>query len=213
MTLSDRAHRIVDGTHLVYLGLLPALATFAILAEHGHSAVWLAFFGGIIAVSVYLAVAVSYTRSPGSLIAALLILLDGPVCALLAQSDGKPSFSFAIESFLIEGIAIWLAIIWLAVTTNRPTQEQRIATIGFACIAVGTMLSVFWPYLRGSVWGDWQKSGWLAVGIVEAVLTRHYLLETDEVVRGEGISAPYIGILLFVWIAALIAGNVLHEVL
>ena len=105
MTWSERAHRIVGGMHLVYLGLLPALATFAILAEHGHRAIWLVFLGGIVAVSVYLAVAVSYTRSPGSLIAALLILLDGPVCALLAQSEGAQPFSFAIESFLIRSLS------------------------------------------------------------------------------------------------------------
>jgi hypothetical protein len=125
-------------------------------------------------------------------------------------SGGHP-YAFAIDSFLVDGVAIWVAIVWLAVTTSRPTEEQRIATVFFALVAVVTVISVFWPYLRESVWGEWNRLGWLLIGMIEAVIACHYLLKTDEVVRDEGVSAPYIGILLFVWIAALIAGNVLHE--
>ncbi len=213
MVSLDRIHRIFERVHLVYLGLLPTLATFAVLITYGHPAIFLVFLGGIVAVSVYLAMVVSYTRPPGSLAVALFILLDGPICAALAQLSGGNPYAFAIDSFLIDGVAIWLAIVWLAVTTSRSTEEQRIATVFFALVAVVTVFSVFWPYLRESVWEEWKKLGWLVVGMVEAFIARHYLLEADEVVRDTGVSAAYIGILLFVWIAALIAGNVLHEIL
>jgi hypothetical protein len=212
MTWLDRIRRVIEGVHLVYLGLLPALATFAVLVSYGHPFIFLMFLGGIVAVSVYLAVVVSYTRSPSSLAVALFILLDGPVCAILAQLAGGNPYSFAIDSFLVDGVAIWLAIVWLAVTTSRSTEGQRIATVFFALVAVVTVFSIFWPYLRESVWGEWKKLGWLTVGMVEAFIARHYLLEADEVVRDTGVSAAYIGILLFVWIAALITGNVLHEI-
>jgi hypothetical protein len=56
--------RILDGIHLVHLGLLPALATLSALVAHGHAVPALLFFVGIV-VSVYLAVVISYT-SPRS---------------------------------------------------------------------------------------------------------------------------------------------------
>ncbi|MCP4542724.1 MAG: hypothetical protein GY832_36845 [Chloroflexi bacterium] len=209
----DRIHRIVERVHLIYLGLLPALATFAVLAAYGHPVILLVFLGGIVAVSVYLAVVVSYTRSPSSLAVTLFILLDGPVCAVLAQLSGGAPYAFAINSFLVDGLAVWVAIVWLAVTTSRPTEGQRIATVFFALVAVVTVISVFWPYLRESVLGEWNRLGWLLIGMIEAVIARHYLLKADDVVRDQDISVPYILILLFVWIAALTAGNVLHETL
>ncbi len=204
-------HQVVENARLAYLGLLPALATFAVLRVYGHALPFLVFLGGIVVVSVYLAVLVSYTRSSSPAVA-LFTLLDGPVCALLAQLGGGNPYSFAIDSFLVDGIAVWLAIVWLAVTTSRPTKEQRIATLFFALLAVGTVFSVFWPYARASVWGHWGKLCWLTIGIVEAVIAHHYLLKADEVVRDEGVSARYIVLWLFVWIAAMITGNVLHEI-
>ncbi len=206
-----RPHQVIESARLVYLGLLPALATFAVLTVYGHRFPFLVFLGGIVVVSVYLAVVVSYTRSSSPAVA-LFTLLDGPLCALLAQLAGGNPYSFAIDSFLVDGITIWLAIVWLAVTTSRPTKEQRISTVFFALAAVGTVFSVFWPYARESVWGEWGKLCWLTIGIVEAIITHHYLLKADEVARDEDVSVPYIVILLFVWIAALIAGNVLHEI-
>ena len=106
----DRIHWITERAHLVYLGLLPALATFAVLVVYGHPFMFLVFLGGIVAVSVYLAVVVSYTCSPSSLAVALFILLDGPVCAALAQLSGGNPYAFAIDSFLVDGVAIWAAI-------------------------------------------------------------------------------------------------------
>jgi hypothetical protein len=218
VTSPGRTRRAVEILHLVYLGLLPALATFSILVVYGHPAPLLLFVGGIIAVSVYLAVVIGYTRPANSLGAALFTLFDGPLWAVLSRSVKETpippainAFSFAINAFLIDGVAIWIAIVWLAVSTSRPTKEQRIATVGFALVAVVSILFAFWPYIRENVWEEWTQLFWLMMGVVEAVIARHYLLEADEVVRKEMVSVAYILILLFVWIIALSAGNIVNE--
>jgi hypothetical protein len=218
VTSPGRTRRAVEILHLVYLGLLPALATFSILVVYGHPAPLLLFVGGIIAVSVYLAVVIGYTRPANSLGAALFTLFDGPLWAVLSRSVKETpippainAFSFAINAFLIDGVAIWIAIVWLAVSTSRPTKEQRIATVGFALVAVVSILFAFWHYIRENVWEKWTQLSWLVMGVVEAVIARHYLLEADEVVRKEMVSVAYILILLFVWIIALSAGNIVNE--
>jgi hypothetical protein len=218
VTSPGRTRRAVEILHLVYLGLLPALATFSILVVYGHPAPLLLFVGGIIAVSVYLAVVIGYTRPANSLDVALFTLFDGPLWAVLSRSVKETpippainAFSFAINAFLIDGVAIWIAIVWLAVSTSRPTKEQRIATVGFALVAVVSILFAFWPYIRENVWEEWTQLFWLMMGVVEAVIARHYLLEADEVVRKEMVSVAYILILLFVWIIALSAGNIVNE--
>jgi hypothetical protein len=218
VTSPGRTRRAVEILHLVYLGLLPALATFSILVVYGHPAPLLLFVGGIIAVSVYLAVVIGYTRPANSLDVALFTLFDGPLWAVLSRSVKETpippainAFSFAINAFLIDGVAIWIAIVWLAVSTSRPTKEQRIATVGFALVAVVSILFAFWPYIRENVWEKWTQLSWLVMGVVEAVIARHYLLEADEVVRKEMVSVAYILILLFVWIIALSAGNIVNE--
>jgi hypothetical protein len=208
----NRMRRAVENVHLVYLGLLPALATFSVLLAYGHPSFLVFFFGGVVTVSVYLAVVASYTRPTNSLGIALFVLLDGPFWAALSFAARGILFSFAIDAFLIDGVAIWLAIVWLALSTSRPTRGQRIATLGFALVAVGSILFAFWPYLCENVFGDWVRLLFLVVGIVEAFVARHYLLNADKVVRNTTSSAMYIVILLFVWIAAMCAGNVLHEI-
>jgi hypothetical protein len=61
------ALRVVDWAHLVYLGVLPALATFSLLYAYGHAAPLLLFLGGTVAVGVYLAATYSYTPRPRTL--------------------------------------------------------------------------------------------------------------------------------------------------
>jgi hypothetical protein len=107
----SRMRHVVENVHLVYLGLLPALATFSLLLVYGHSAPLLLFFGGVVAVSVYLAVVISYTRPANSLGVALFTLLDEPFWAVLSYAAGGVLFSFAIDAFLIDGVAVWLAIV------------------------------------------------------------------------------------------------------
>ena len=59
-----RLLRVVDYAHLVYLGVLPSLATFSLLYAYGHPAPLLLFLAGTAAVGVYLAAVYSYTPRP-----------------------------------------------------------------------------------------------------------------------------------------------------
>ena len=74
--------------YLSYLGILPALATFAILWRFGHPHPFLVFLGGVVAVSVYLAAIYSYTQLPKQLLPALMMLLDGPSTELGSSPTG-----------------------------------------------------------------------------------------------------------------------------
>jgi hypothetical protein len=78
---------------------------------------------------------------------------------------------------------------------------------------MATMLSTFWPHIRENVLQEWDRPLWLGVGLVEAIIVRHYLLRAETVVRSGDKVTMYIVTLLFAWIAAMIAGNVLHETL
>jgi hypothetical protein len=211
MSQHSRLLRILDGIHLVYLGLLPALATLSALLAHGHPAPTLLFFGGIVLVSVYLAVVFSYTSPSRSIGIALLTLLDGPIFVALSQLSGGAWVSFAINGFLVDGVAIWLAILWLALTTSLPTQGQRWATVAFGLIAMATMLSTFWPHIRDNVLQAWDVLLWLGVGLIEAVVARHFLLRAGTVARDTDRTTLYIVAMLFAWVAAMIAGNVLYQ--
>ena len=74
---------IVDKTHLIYLGLLPCLATVAVLRIYSFPLPFLLFLFGVAGVGIYLAVTWSYTPAPRSLFGGLWMLLDGPLFVLL----------------------------------------------------------------------------------------------------------------------------------
>lgn len=201
----------LDKAHLIYLGLLPAWATWVTLSAYGHRFPFLVFLGGIVIVSVYLAVVASYTQPATSTGVALLTLFDGPLWAASARFAGRPISSFAVDAFLIDGVAIWVAIAWLAVSTSRPTRGQRVATLFFAAAALMTASSLFWPYLRANLCGNWPSLGWLLLGTGEAVAARHFLLEKDDVLRDTDFSMRYILVFLLLWLAAMIGGMVAYE--
>jgi hypothetical protein len=196
--------------HLIYLGLLPSVATFALLYTYGHPAPFLLFLGGIVAVSVYLAVIISYTAIPSSPWLSLLILLDGPAWAtlsLLSKRVGLPVF--AIEGFLIDGTAIWLSTLFLALRSYKPTTGQRVASVALMIVALAATTSLVWPYLQDVLWGEWLSLLWLGLGIIEALIVNYKLLERDVVVRNSDSSTLYIAVLVMVWVGSLV-GNAFH---
>lgn len=184
--------------HFSYLGLLPALATFACFVHYGHPAPFLLFLGGTATVAVYLAVTINYVPVPQATGLMLLALVDGPFVALMSTSAPitPDIFVVAIHSFLIDGISVWLIIAWLALTTDRPTPDQRVATIILVLIAVATVLSLVGPYVLAELWGQWVQTAWLSIGIVEALCAYYYLLCSDHVVRSPGTSSVYVVIFL-----------------
>ncbi|HEX8749415.1 MAG TPA: hypothetical protein VF717_19720 [Pyrinomonadaceae bacterium] len=205
-----RLTNVLGKAHLVYLGLLPSFATFALLYTYGHPAPLLLFLGGTVAVSVYLAVIISYTRIPSSSWLSLFIILDGPAWVMLSLLYREMRLPvFAIEGFLVDGTAIWLSTLILALRSDKPTPGQRAASVGFMLVALAATASLVWPYLRAVLWGEWLSLSWLGMGIVEALIVNYKLLERDEIVRNSDYASVYIAVLVMVWVGSLL-GNAFH---
>ena len=206
--------RALDCAHLVYLGLLPAGATFTLLYAYGHPLPFLLFLAGTAAVGVYLAVTYSFTPRPRTVGLALLVLLDGPAWAVLSLmlKDARP-LAFAVEGFLVDGTAVWASILVLAARSRLPTRGQRVASVGFMLAALAAVYSLAWTYLRGTLRGPWGAASLflLGLGAAQGALTRYRLFEREKVTRDSDSAAAYIVALVVAWLAALIAGNVLHE--
>ncbi|MFL6253757.1 MAG: hypothetical protein ACJ74T_01920 [Pyrinomonadaceae bacterium] len=213
MRLSDDTSRLtfaVGYANLVYLGLLPALATFGVLYAYGYTgpSFILLLIGGAAAVGVYVAVLFCYMPLPKSLGWALLALLDGPVWALLSLSSRRLfPLGFAVEAFIVDGAAVCLSV--LVVAYSRAVSRAAVA--GWMLVALAAGGSLVWPYFRDHLWGQWVSLCWLGGGIVESFVAYSKQLERDKPVRAPDTAAVYIVILLMVWVGALIAGNVLHE--
>lgn len=205
-----RLNQLTEWAHLGYLGLLPALATFAVLVRFGHRWPFVIFIGGTVAVSVYLAATISYTRMPAQLPVALFMLIDGPLVVWLAQRGEIDPLGFLIEGYLVDGTAVWLGILFLALRSPLPTTEQRWASVGFMLAAILTTSSLFWPYIEGELWGNWARLGPLLLGLVEGTVLQFGLAREDEVQRSA--AAPvYIGVLLILWVGLMFAGNIGFE--
>jgi len=197
--------------YLIYLGLLPVLATFAISVAYGARFPMLIFLGGVGAVGVYLAATYSYTRLPNRLLPLAGMLLDGPLFVLVALQDGFHPLAFAIEGYLIDGTAIWVTILILAGMSPLPTPGQRAASIFIMVVALVVTTSLFWPYVRDYIWGDWTHLAWLMGGIVEASVASFLIVRRDEVLRQDDGSILYIGGLVMLWVIALFAGLALND--
>ena len=205
-SLLERAHRS-------YLGLLPALATFALLRQYGHPAPFWLFLGGTVAVSVYLAAVAHYTPPPDSIAQGVLVLLDGPLWLLAVQlTHTRPvlPLGFAVETFVLEGSVVWLAILWLALTSPWPTRGQRWASVGLMLIAVGVIGALTWPYLQAT-FGAGLRGLWLLAGSLQAVIGRVKALgRSPRSAHDADASIRYIVGCIGAWIAALSLGIILH---
>lgn len=205
-------HAFFSKLYLIYLGLLPALATFAVLWAYGYPLVFCLFLVGVAAVGVYLAAVMSYTHIPPSLPWLLLALLDGPLFVLISLRNHFHPLAFAIEGFLIDGSAIWLSILFLAFVSGLPTREQRLASIAIMLVILGLLGSFFWPYWQEFLWGNWYRVFWLAVGILQAIWLNFNRFLRAEVQRSESDGGIlFIVGLLLIWLIALIAGASLHN--
>jgi hypothetical protein len=209
LEIKSRLTLILGHVHLIYLGILPALATFGLLYTYGYPSPLFIFLliGGTAAVSVYVVVLFSYAPLPPSLGWAIFVLLDGPMCALLSLSSKRVfPLGFAVEAFIVDGIAVCLSILVIAYKWGGAN-----AAVGWMLLALTATASLVWPYFRDDLWGQWVSLGLLVGGILEATLVRSQQLERDEAARHPDTVAVYIVILLLTWVGAMIAGNVLHE--
>jgi hypothetical protein len=208
-----RLLRALDRAHVVYLGILPVVATFSLLYAYGHPAPMLLFLAGTAAVSVYLAATYAFTPRPRNVFVALFVLLDGPAWAALSLflKDARP-LAFAVNGFLVDGTAVWVSVLVLALRSDLPTREQRWASVGIMLVALAAVYSLAWPYCRDLSHGRWGAASLflLALGAAQGALTRYSLYEGERVVRDENANAAYIVVFIVAWIASLMAGNALH---
>jgi hypothetical protein len=211
MNLSDRLIPIIDKIHLWYLGLIPSLATFMVLAQYGSKVPILLFIGGIAAVSVYLVTIFAYDPPIQSLNWGLLAVVDGPIFALFSARSTVAPWGFAVHTFLVDGTAIWTAILFLAMVSPLPTKNQRLASIGFMITAVAATAWLLWPFLQEYLWGHWVSLFWVAAGIAEATAVRFLAFAKEEVSREGDPSFNYLLPLLLIWLASFILGNLAYE--
>ncbi|MEZ4645399.1 MAG: hypothetical protein R3E31_22145 [Chloroflexota bacterium] len=196
-------------SYLIYLGLLPSLATLAVLWQYGYKFPFLLFIGGIVAVSVYLVATYSYTHLPTRLLPMLFFMLDGPFFAFLSMRSKVHPLGFAIETYLIDGTDIWLSILILALVSPLPTSGQRIGSVFFMAVAVAMTTSLFWPYITAELWGQ-PRAIWLLLGLGTAVISQFITFKQENMARTDDSSGYLIG-LLILWLGAMFAGLLLHH--
>ncbi|GAB4279371.1 MAG: hypothetical protein Kow0080_31630 [Candidatus Promineifilaceae bacterium] len=211
MNRFDHLLPLIDKIHLWYLGLIPSLATFMILAHYGSKAPMLLFIGGAAAISVYLVVIFAYDPPVQSLNWGVVAIADGPLFALASAHSTLAPWGFAVHTFLVDGTAIWAAILLLAIVSPLPTKNQRLAAVGFMATAVAATVWLFWPYLQEHLWGQWGSLFWITVGITEATAVRFPAFAKEEVSREGDPSLSYLLPLLLIWLASFIIGHLAYE--
>ena len=205
--------QVIDRFHLLYLGLLPCLATVAVLRAYSYPLPFLLFIFGVAGVGIYLAVTWRYTSVPSSPLVGLWMLLDGPLFVLVGgRGEQVVPLGFAVEAFFVDGLAIWSAILFLAMVSWKPTRGQRVASIVILVVVLGVTGTLFWPYVRDVIWGRWLLVASLAAGFAEGTYMRVRTLDTGAVVRETGDrDILYIAGLVMLWVASMIAGMALYR--
>ena len=210
-TVQQRVVQIANQVHLVYLGLLPSVATFVLLQTYGHQAPFLLLIGGVVLTAVYLAVTYSYARLPTSVPASLWALIDGPLFALAAPRTAKGPLSFAVNGFLIDAVAFWCAIVVLAFVASEPLPWQRVASVGLGLLALAALASLAAPYVLHILETSTWATLWLPLGILEGTALIYPLLHAGDLERADGDGAGvYIAVMIVIWVAAMCAGVALH---
>jgi len=211
--LRQRLGHATGRLHLIYLGLLPSLATFALTRTYGFRLPAPLFFVGVAEVGVYIVTVYSYTRLSSSPWLNLAALLDGPLFVLAARrlSLADP-FGFAIEAYLVDGFAIWVSILGLAIVSPLPTRGQRIASVAIMLAISGVTGWLVWPYVPDVLWGSWGSVAWLSVGFVEAVAARLWLFARGDVARDhDDFGILYTVFLVLAWVVAMTSGLAVHR--
>ncbi len=201
--------------HLLYLGALPSFATFGVTYGHGFPRLPMAGADslGVIAVAGFfiicalLAVLISQTRLPSSVWQAVLVLVDGPLVALLSMRSDPSVFDYATCAFVVDGVGISIAFAALASTTPTLRGLKRVPYIVVTLGILACFMLLFWP----SVSHDLVTIASLGGGIVWTAIVDYRLLPGKAVPRSSRVTTAYIFGFLFLWLAAYITGNALHS--
>lgn len=199
-TWADRIGR----WYLIYLALLPAVGTVALVGFLKITVNPLVFLCvGTAGVGIYLAMTGSYTKLSRNPWRNLLMFLDGPIWAIGTLAVGGSLATVVVNDILIEISAGLLGLFAVVLTSYKPSRDQRIASIfavGIPLLGAGWLL-----YLYGRdhlVDGPWTLVV-LAAAVVQGAFLQFRLANADEVHQDAEILI-LIGIIA--WLASLFLG-------
>jgi len=206
LTGPERIAWVLGWVNVMYLGVLPAVATWGVFRLYGLPfAAPMVLFGGLIAVVVYLGIVLNVAPAPASPWTALWILLDGPFFALLA---GPRSFAgFAIQAFFVDGLALWIGVaaLWFGIARSDGAESLFGCTTWLIVAGLAGMFAPFWPYLHHDVLGHWTSLVVLLVGVAGATWSHLRAL------GGDGAGRDTSGFGAAMWMIAMVAGLGLHS--
>ena len=203
--------RKLEFVYIFYLGLIPALGSFAGIALYDRAPPpnWLTvtlLVGGVVAVGVYLGMLTSYVGFPTSPWLGLVMILDGPAqigLSVALREQGTIWHLFG-EMLLVETAPIYAAIFVLALHSDKPTRDQRIGSLVLMVLAVAPVVYLVGPPTWSSIRPDLPIAAVPLVTALAAGLYANYrYVRKDEVVRGPSDATLVIVGFLFLWIAAL----------
>lgn len=203
--------RKLERVYIFYLGLIPALGSFAgvILYDRSAPPSWLVvvlLIGGVVAVGVYLAMLAAYVGFPKSPWLGLVILLDGPAqigLSVALREHGTIWHLFG-EMLLVETAPIYAAIFALALQSDKPTRKQRIGSLVLMVLALAPVMYLVGPPTWSSIHTDLPIAAVPLVTALAAGLYANYrYVSRDEVVRSPGDGTLVIVGFLFLWLFTL----------
>ncbi len=202
-------HRLGQ-VRFVYLGVLPSVATFALVVRGGPTdgvLGMLLFVAGGVFVACYLW-ALTFQGEPKSWLVAAVQLFAGPCFALASRPAGEDLPALAIRAFLIDGVAMVVALVWLGWTT-RPmagTAPRLVLTFGAAGL-LAAVTPLFWPLWHEGDLAHWREWLPLALGVGQSAVFDMRGLKKEQSGETDAFDAgASLGPLLLLWIVSLMAG-------
>lgn len=204
-------NKIVYKIYLYYLGILPAAATFFLMQRLEFPS-WIGmpiFFIGTAIVAVHLSMAISYTKPTKKFWWLILVLIDGPILALIGNLNLLEISNIIIDIFLIETLAIWISIGILAGYSGRPAKGQQIASLILVFLSVGGLLGFY--YAAGYLIKPWYLYISLLIAIAETLWIKYKILDKDEIEVEATDTTLFIVGNLFLWLIAMVVGGIISN--
>ena len=197
------AERITQ-IHLIYLSLLPAVATFLILGIFKiflHPMLLLVV--GTAAVGIVLAVSTSYYKASSNPWKNLIVLFDAPLWACATLFFGGSLATAITEDIIVEMFGILLGLFAVVLSSPVPTRGQRIASFFAVGLPLLGILYVIWQYAVAYIFPV-QGRVWILVAAILQGTIMQFLLTWDDDVQRD--SSGYIVVGVVAWLAAMFAG-------
>lgn len=187
--------------HLIYLCLIPAAGTFAVI--YGLKIPinpWAFLLIGTAVIGIYLAVTASYFTASKNAVKNLIGFLDAPVWTLLAAFTGGSMLTLLVHDILIEAGGILLGIFLVAIVSRKPSRQERVTTLGVTGGLFTVIAFLVVVFANSSLESDPLKILLLCAGILQTALLQFRVIHEDKIRRD---ATMYIVIGIVAWVAAL----------